>query len=406
MHLNNEVGNKPYRWIMLFLWVIATIIQTFVWLSLSPILSIVSKDLNLNYSQGGSLLSIVMFMGGVALFIGNAIIEKFGIKLSVIIALSFFLIGSLLAYFSNTYFIILIARTFIGVGFGLIISVNGPFVMEWFPTREHSKINTFNMVIANLVQICAFTVTIPLVKEFKEWKNIYLLFSIITLVSILIWFFIGKEKPKSKHSLKEKNQLIESLKRKEIRILMISFLGNVMTFTLFSTFFPIFLQNMRNINMQEAGNITGILPIAGLVGTIICGVGTSKLNKRKPFTWPLFLLVFLGSIIAVISSTKLLIFLGIFFIGFGCGSFPPIMFTIVMEQENSTPKFVSSAIAWIVGLTQMISLVCPLLFNFFNNHFGLQKSFNLFLIFSIASLIASFKIKETAKDINVVKITT
>ncbi len=400
MNLSIKENKESYRWIMLLLWVIAAVIQSFVWLSLSPILSIVSKDLNLNYSQSGSLLSVVMFMGGIALFIGNILIENFGIKKSIIIALIFFFFGSLLTYFSNTYIVILISRILIGIGFGLIISVNGPFVIQWFSPKEHPVINTFNMVITNLVELLSFTITIPIYNLLKEWKNIYLLLSGVTLISIFLWHFMGKEKWKqyrNEDKVKEKNQLVEAIKRKEIRILTISFLGLIMAFTLFSTFFPIFLQNIRRFEIQEAGNITGLLPIAGLIGSIICGIGTSKLNKRKPFTWPLFLLILLGSVVSIYFSNKLMIYLGIFLIGFGCGSFPPIMFTIIMEQENSTPKFVSSAIAWTVGGTQMFALICPIIFNFLSKEFNLETVFNMFLIFSVISLIASFKIKETAK---------
>lgn len=394
------IDNKTYsnyRWVMQILWMLATMAQTVIWLALSPLLTTVMDDLHLDYGQGGILLTIVMLMGGVSLFLGNIIIDKMGMKKGTISALALFCLGGVISFLSHDFVTILSARILIGLGFGLIISIGGALTMVWFPAKELPLINTVNILTATVGQTLAYMITIPLLGIVKTWQNIFAVFSVFVAVILLLWLFLGKDKNTvdKKSDVKKQNGLIMAAKKKEVWLVSAAFFGNIFTFTVFSTFLPAYLQNVRGFDIAQSSNITGLLPIAGFAGALICGFGTGALKLRKPFIWPLFVMMLIGAIGIVTVPSGPLLYLSACLIGFGCAGFPPVFFTVIMELKDSTPETVAGALAWIIGLNQILVVFCPIFFNMLVPKIGMSNSFLVYCIPIVTSIVVSFMIPET-----------
>lgn len=395
---------SKYRWVMQFLWILVAVCQMFSWLTLSPLLTTIMHDLGLNYAQSGILMTIVLFMSGISLFLGSFVISKLGIKYGTIASLSFFCIAGIVAFSAHNYYVLLLARILVGLGFGIDIALSGALVMTWFPPKEQSYINTVNVLVSNSGMTLAYLITIPLLHVVKEWNNIFIIISFFAAFLIVVWGIFGKSAPSlmlvvnnSEDIKQEKKQsgIVLAAKKKEVWMLSAAFFGNLMAFNACSTFLPAYLEKIRGFEMAQASSITGLLPIAGVFGSIICGVGTSILQLRKPFIWPSMVIIIIGIIGIVLIPKGLLLYLSVCAIGFGCAAFPPIFTTIVMELKGTTAEMVAGALALIIGLNHFMVILCPVIFNKLVGSVNMSNAFLAFCFPLIISTILMSILPET-----------
>lgn len=157
-----EIKYTKYRYVIEGIWLITALVQSISWQSISPVLENVIADMNISYSQGGVLLTIVQLVAGISIFFGTKVIEKIGIKKTTLIGLCTFFIGNLMTYTAYNYIYLVLARFFVGIGFGLFVGIAGAQTMVWFPPQERTIINTLNSIIGTLGFGISFLITVPL----------------------------------------------------------------------------------------------------------------------------------------------------------------------------------------------------------------------------------------------------
>jgi DHA1 family bicyclomycin/chloramphenicol resistance-like MFS transporter len=154
-----------------------------------PALNTIGKDLNSESSQQ-TYLVISLFFGGMAL--GQLFFGPFsdarGRRLTILVGLIIFIIGTFICYFSNSMEMLLFGRLVQAFG------VSGPRIASMALIRDQyegdamARVMSFITVIFILVPMIAPLVG-QAVLEYYHWREIFTVFWIVAVISGL-WFFL------------------------------------------------------------------------------------------------------------------------------------------------------------------------------------------------------------------------
>ncbi|MGD9661410.1 MAG: MFS transporter [Porticoccaceae bacterium] len=400
--------HSSYRWIMMALCVLALLGQTFTWLVPAPLLGIIIDDLGVGIGEAGALLTVITLVTGTFAFAGSFFIDKLGAKTVMVIGLGLFGLGGIASVYTETYSEIFAARFLVGLGFGICLPIVGVTVSSWFPAKEQPFMNAIVVITSYVGMVLAYTITLPILELTGSWQKTLATIGCYVVLVALLWLVLARKLPAPANSATDQTspiplappQVIESglkqaAKRKEIWLLMLMLFGVMWTFNTFTTYLSIYFQEIRGLDTATASAITGVLPLAGVIGGLLCGFGTGALGLRKPFTWPLFVLMFLGAIGSVIIPSGVLLYISVGLIGFGAAGFSPIFFQVPMELDDITPAMVGGSLAIIIGCSYIASYFSPLLFGLLSPHIGMASTLLVFGCSLLISLIAGVSISET-----------
>jgi MFS transporter, CP family, cyanate transporter len=204
-------------------------------------------------------------------------------------AASIFLCFGILAPFSSTFTFILLARFIMGLGGGMIPVYFAPLVMVWFPEKERIVANGFNAVSVN-TGIALGLLTSASLQEFfnGDWRKVLLLFSSISIVLMLTWLFLGRERKdpaqeasgsgKAKYGYKDAARDMNTWK------LILTYMGVLSLYLTIFTYFPTYYKQVFGANINPLLlRAPGITMFAGIPSAIL-GMYLSKIvGLRIPF---------------------------------------------------------------------------------------------------------------------------
>jgi len=396
---------------MMFLCVLALLGQTFTWLAPAPLLGKIITGLDISVGKAGSLLTVITLVTGIFAFAGSYFVDKLGAKIAMFFGLLMFGLGGCLSYFATDYLTIFSFRFLVGLGFGIALPIAGVIVASWFSPREQQYMNAIIVIVSYVGMALAYTITLPIYDVVGSWQKTLSAIGAYVVIIAFVWIVLAKNKPMAQVDtaelpsadrvdplevvVKKASGLKLAAKRKEVWLLTIMLLGVMWTFNTFTTFLAMFFEQARGMDVVLASGITGSLPIAGVIGGVLCGVATGKLGLRKPFTWPLFILMFLGAVGSVYVESGPLLYLSVGLLGFGAAGFSPIFFQVPMELEGATPEMVGGALAIIIGVSYILSYFSPFVFGLVVESLGFATTLLLFAGSMAISTVAGLMIVET-----------
>lgn len=387
-----------YRWVILFIWVLAAFLQNMTITCVTPMMTTIMNGLQIGYNEAGLLFSIMQVMGGISIFVGAWIIAKFGTKRTILLAAAFFIIGNAACFFAHSYAVLMVGRVIAGLGFGMQMSLSGAIVAAWFPPHEQPRINTVNTLVGNAGNTLAYMITVPLLATFGNWNGVFGVLAVYAAIVFAVWLFFGKENQAASAADKEKSGfsgIIQAFQNREVVKIAVAFLGLIWASTAFQTYLPTYLERVKEMSVAEAGSLSGILPIAGIAGSLLAGVLTSRFGLRKPFSWPFSVLGILGVLCITVSNSVFMISVSIVLLGMSFSAFSPVMFTTLMEQPGATPQSITGSYAVVLGTNNILAFFCPFLVDALVAKFSLSEAMLFFCIPLLLSAILLMTIKET-----------
>lgn len=157
-----------------------------------PALISIGETLQVKSPNDAQLIVSIIFAGmGIGLVLYGPLSDAYGRKLSIYVGVSFFMIGSLLAYFSNTFGLMLFGRFLEGFGGASCRVVTMAMVRDKYAGKEMAKIVSFIMMVFIMVPAIAPSFG-QLILQFGSWRDI---FSVIIVIAamLLVWFRFRQE---------------------------------------------------------------------------------------------------------------------------------------------------------------------------------------------------------------------
>lgn len=393
----NQTYSK-HRWIVGLILLLGLTGANILWFAPSPLLTVIMKELKMNLMQGGLIMSSVCLLIAIMGIAGGTISDKLGPGRVFSISLWLMGIGALANYLVNSYTDLLMSRVVIGMGIGLGLPVTGALIMAWFPENERPLVNTLNSVLPYIATTLTFTATVPLYLKFNHsWRLTLTLCGIYMIIIALAWFFGGRNKqPAISAGRAEKQKaLIKSvLKDREVLLLSIAEAGDMWSFQFLTSYLPTYYTTQAGLSIAAAANITAVFPVAGIIAGLLCGLWMSRVGKRKPFTWPLHLVTFTGTLLAV-SGTGIFRLIGVSMAGFGNAGWAPALFTMPMEFADMTPAKVGAVYSVVLSSGFLAAFVSPWIGGWIGQSIGLHKTIIAFSFSSLLAAYCTFRMKET-----------
>lgn len=371
------------------------------WLAPAPLLTVIQQRLHIDISQAGTLVTLIPLISGICMFTGTFIIDRLGLRAAAVIALACMLVGSGLSHFSSAYWQILLLRIIVGIGVGLSIPLPGALTMGWFPAREQPYINSVHNLLAFIAQSTALAAPGFLLAATEDWRDVLSLLAVFALLGLAGWVIWGRDPPvdaadakRTGHAISESG-MAQALRRREVRLLAIAMIGQMWTFNTFSTFLPSFLEMGRGLTRIQAGGVSSLVPLAGVVGALICGVATGTLGRRKPFLWPLMMVALAAALIIVNVPVGLPVYVAIALLGFTSAGLSPTLMTVVMDLKGATAASTAAAFALIFGVSFFTSFFVSPAFGALVPIWGIRLSMTAFSLPLVITIIALALIPET-----------
>ncbi len=351
---------SPYRWLIEALLVMLLIAQAIAWLSPAPILDPIINHLHVGLGAGGLLVSIVPACIVIFSLVGGVVSERLGAVRTGIVGAWAMCIGLVLSGYTHSYFPLLACRILQGLGYGVLLAPVATLAMSWFPPREWAYVNIANSIapFAGATIVFALMPVVYLATG-RQWTT-SMLYAGIAVGAIAILFTALGLEPRAAGAHGEAgghrgtgggSSMGEAMGMRGVRLVGLALFGSLWTFQIFTVFLPHYLHTANGTSLEEADRIVAILPLTAAFAAAAGGLGAAVTGLRRPFMWPIQLLMFLGGLGAVTLHDPIAIRLSM--VAFGAGTSGPLsgILTTMMELPGMTPVKMGSAygVVWAIG---------------------------------------------------------
>ena len=360
--------------------------------ALSPFLPLIQIDLSLNYTEVGIVTSAVVLAMTISHFVVGYLGDKGSRWRDTFISTSILLsaLSMILVSYSSSFLILAIFQFFLGVGASGYHPSVFPALAEKFPQRDLAKATGIQAMGGLIGMALIPFLGVTLLVLLGGWRLSLIALGVIGLI-IFIPFLILMRYSRSGYAdgFIDKEDECEGAdgwtKGYWLGLLLMGLRG--MSFRCTSLLMPLYLEATYPLDLIQAGYLTTIMLTAGLVGEMVAGWLSDKLNRRVVFlvlstglATPALLLLNYSLSIGVL--IVMLIIIGFFFY---LGVPPNTAYlTEVSPRENRGLAF---GLLFSVGA--LPGAFSPIIFGWIGDIWGLQASI-VFLVVTttLATLVA------------------
>ncbi len=345
----DEGGTQPYqmryRWVMLALiWSLYSVFGV-VMRSISPLITPMLKDLNISYTQMGSILGSWPIAYIPVSLIGGAIMDRWGIRKALCFGIFVIGLSEILRYFPTGFLLMFLCVALFGVG-GPMISIGGPKTIAlWFRGKERGLAAGIYMTGPSIGGFVAYALTTSVVMPLAgySWRLTFVYYSLLAFAAALVWWFLAKEvKPTEAagESISMLKVFTSLIKLRNVQLILImGFLSFVITHG-FNDWMPKILE-VSGMSPKMAGFAASISTVAAVPAAVTISPLTPP-RLRKHLVAILSVVVAITQPVAVlISGAPLIVGLAIY----GAATFAvfPLLLLILMDMPEIGAKYMGVA---------------------------------------------------------------
>ena len=365
------------------------------WMSLAPLLPVISSDFHLTTGQAGLLTGLIPLCLAVGSLLSGFVGDYLSLRRTLILGGWVMGIFSLLSGSAPNYQVLLVYRLVTGLGAGLVFPNIGCIIMQWFSEKKLAVLNAVN-VTAPAVGISFILFSAPIMYSMMGWRSTLYVYAAVQVFFAIFWSVVGREKQQPSKDAVEKVSLLKSLSRRETILLSLNMFGVNAAFSAIATFLPSYLVNEGGYRLAEASAMTSIITLTNIVFGIVGGIGTAFLGLRKPFIWGWGVFVIGGGVSLVfLSGTPLLLALFLFGIGTSIGVGP--LFTVPTELgvSEGTVRSILSMMVFIGFIGAFVSPVIVGVMQMNDPAMSFKTGFIAFSGVAAITVLSGLLIKET-----------
>lgn len=400
--MEEQVTRAPswYRFVIGLLVCVSQMVIIVSFSLVSPLVTVISRDTGIELSLVGYLATAFMLSVGVSVMGATFILEKLGVRRSMILAMTLSATGGIGMLWAEGLPGMLVCRIVAGTGLGIVGTVFSAVTVEWFPQRERPGFVTVYTLSSSLVSAACFAVATPLLSWLQNsWRMEFALLGFAAAVMALAWVVLGRDLPKTVGEHRplraSRGGLLEALKRRDVRIITYASATATIAENVLITYLPSFLETVRGYNADRASLYAGLVATVGIGGTMVGGVVSSVLGRRRP-------VFILGAAAAAVSLTLLLVakstpllLLGIVLFGFMYRYKLPALQTAMTELPGVTPAIAAGGYGLMFGIGYILGIFTPQVMSVITQAFGMKAAMLLFAGLMGVSAVISCWIRET-----------
>jgi len=399
-----------YAWAVLFVTYLASLAAPLNLFKVPPMLTTLQPIFSLSQSAQGYLMSVFSIMGFILAIPAGFVLKKFGIKATVLCAVAALAIGAGLGAISETLLLLFVGRFIEGAGMGLIM-VSAPLAISlWFPADKRglpmglwaSCIGVGNTAMFILApKIAAPAAADP--SQVYHWEIVWwggALFAALSFIVFAIFFRLPRneemaEPPEPSGAGDAPGappSLVKAMANRNLWLLSIAFLTFNLVIMALNTFYPVFLEVVRQYTKESASGTTSLLMFIAIFSAPLGSLLSDKLRSRKlvivvPFVVIAALFLFPFSIESAGMIQIYLIVMGIMM-----GPIAPIILAAVPETMPS-PQTIGIGMG-IAALGQNLGMfIGPVLFGYLLETVSWQTTGFVMIPICLVGIISACMVK-------------
>ncbi len=290
----------------------------------------VQKDLNLSESSASLFPSLVFFWFLIFSVPTGMLMNRIGRKKTVLLSLALTLISLMIPLFGESYMIMLISFSLLGIGNAIMQTSLNPLVTNLISGDKLASTLTFGQFVK---AICSFSATMiapwgatAAMTFGLNWRVMFLIYAAICLLSIAALGAtpIQEERPDKVSGVKE---CVKLLSRPFVLLCFIGIMCHVGIDVGTNTYAPKVIAERLGLALNEAIFGTTIYFICRTVGCFL-GAFLLRVMPARVFFGISVLMMAAGMVILMTASGLSMLFTGIGLIGFGNSN----VFSVVFSQ--------------------------------------------------------------------------
>ena len=354
-----------YRWVVLAVYMYISALTQLYWLNFAAIETFMESPPFRLPASSVMWFTLVFPLVQVLLSMpAGMVIDRRGFKYGVGIGALFTGIFAMLRLVNTDSFTVLLISQ-IGIAIGQPFVLNGvtKLVMTWFPRKEEATavgLGSLALLVGMMVGLGAT----PALVQYLGFETMLLIYGILGALGILLFFLLVKPRPPTPAREVEAQQEItgwqgikQILKTRDFVVLGFIALIGIGVFNGLATWLEKILNELHQIPMADAGIISAILVLSGIIGCIVIPLVSDRIMKRKPF-------LLLASGVGAVCIVALMMAKGYatnmingIFLGFFLISALPIMLTMSAEITGARFAGISVGYLQLLGNAAAVAIV-------------------------------------------------
>jgi MFS family permease len=395
---NSAIKIYPYRWVILSLYFLITVIIEIQWLTFASVSTAAQEFYKTTALRIDFLSMIYMIVFIIMSLPASYIIDTKGLKTGLTIgALLTGVFGVLKAWGGENLLMVTVAQMGLAVAQPFILNSVTKVGAKWFPVNERATVAGLGSLAQYIGIIIALALTPLLISETLNnrynFEKMLWIYGIISLAgSVLLLVFI-REEPPTPPTDREFNEWITPFqgisvvfKSRDMQWLLLLFFIGLGIFNAVSTCID---QICQNLSTEQTGMVGGIMLVGGVLGALILPVLSDKKRRRKPFIVICIIFMLPGLIGLTFFKEFIPMLISAFIFGFFIMSAGPIGFQYGAEKSYPAPESTSQGIILLAGQ------ISGIIFVFGLNKMGVFISMISFIILTLFNLFLSTRLKES-----------
>ena len=353
-----------YRWAVLAVYMYVSALTQLYWLNFAAIETFIEGRFSIPASSVMWFTLVFRLVQVVLSMPAGMVIDRKGFKYGVGIGAVFTGVFAMLRLVNTDSFTILLISQ-IGIAIGQPFVLNGvtKLVVTWFPQKEEATavgLGSLALLVGMMVGLGAT----PALVQYLGFETMLLIYGVLGILGILLFFSLVKPRPATPPREIEVQQEITGwqgikhiLKMRDFVILGFIALIGIGVFNGLATWLEKILNELHQIPMTDAGIISAILVLSGIVGCIVIPLVSDRIMKRKPF-------LLLASAVGAVCIIALMVAKGYaanmvngIFLGFFLISALPIMLTMSAEITGARFAGISVGYLQLLGNAAAVAIV-------------------------------------------------
>jgi len=357
--------------------------------SIAPIVPFITEDLDISYKQMGLILGAWQFIYIFFALPAGFIIDKYGLKISIFSAALIIALSLVFRGFSNNFYQMWMAVALFGIG-GSLISIGAPKASSLWKNQKYRAISIGILItgpmVGSIVSLLVMnSLFMPLFNN--DWKYIYILYSLIPLISGFIWLVIfNKNKINYKidkpHFNIYKSISVFKLIITKKRFILLLILGTCSMLLVhgITGWLPKILST-KEISIKLSSYLAAIPLIIGIFSALIIPRFSNNKIRIKILT---FLFINAAIALSMIQSSNYNIYIfGIILLGISTGSFIVLLLNHLTETKDISYENIGIASGLFFSVIEIGGVLGPFIIGLiydYSNNFNTALSFYIIII--------------------------
>jgi fucose permease len=249
-------------------------------------------------------------------------------------------LGLLIPFFIYNYFMVLVAFALLGIGNTILQVSANPLIVDVVPDNRKSSFLSFSQFVKAIGSMIGAPLAAVFVSRFGNWKLEFLVFGIVSILSVLWLGAIKIEETEQKEVKATLGSSFKLLNDNFVLLMVLSIFLVVGIDVGFNAHSGQFLISQFGFDIKEAKLGRSVYFLGRTLGTFSGAIMLTKISSRKFFMWTSILgLVCLIAIL--IFKSHLIAWVLVFLIGLAVANIFPLVFSITIEKHPTRGNEIS-----------------------------------------------------------------